>query len=84
MKEPLINKETGQVVTRIVKAQHRDIRRAVVLRRTGEVVDILAHDYNPALHEALPAGASHERVAKPIKKKATKKKATKNKTKKAE
>lgn len=80
MDEPLINPRTGQVVTRIVKAKRRDARRDVVLIATGEVVNIIAHNYNPAVHAALDysdAPTEEQQPAKKQRRKRAKKKAQK-------
>jgi hypothetical protein len=81
MVDPIINPRTGREVTRIVRAKHRELERQVILRRTGELVTIRAHDYNATLH-AAPAPELDAEPAKPARKKRAKKKTTRKKKKK--
>ena len=81
MDEPLRNPRTGQVVTRIVTARHRDATRDVVLLRTGAVITITCHNYDPTLHgpldtviEVADLPADDVRPATKSRKRATKKK----------
>lgn len=81
MADPLINPRTGREVTRIVRAKHRELERQVILKRTGELVTIRAHAYNPTLH-AAPAPELEAEPVKPARKKRATKKTTRKKKKK--
>lgn len=83
MADPLINPRTGREVTRIVRAKHRELERQVILKRTGELVTIRAHAYNPTLHAApAPELEAELEPAKPARKKRATKKTTRKKKKK--
>jgi hypothetical protein len=83
MDEIPINPQTGRPVTRFVKAKHRDLTREVILKRTGEVVVITAHNYDPTLHTCRPPDAPElPELPEPRPVKAAKKKTSKKKTRK--
>ena len=49
----VINKKTGRRVRRVVRAKHRDLERDVIELRTGKVITIRAHSYDPQMHCSL-------------------------------